>query len=46
MRYGGAHTLAIPNNAEYAVPQLKALLKEVAHIMGRKISLPEWQGLS
>jgi hypothetical protein len=45
MRYG-THTLTIPNNAEYSVPQLKALLKEVAHIMGRKISLPEWQGLS
>ena len=45
MRYG-THTLAIPNNTEYSVPQLKALLKEVAQIMGRKISLQEWQGLS
>jgi len=26
MRYG-THTLAIPNNAEYSVPQLKILLK-------------------
>jgi hypothetical protein len=45
MRYG-THTLAIPNNAEYSVPQLKTLLKEVKQITGRKISLPEWQDLS
>jgi hypothetical protein len=45
MRYG-THTLAIPNNAEYSVPQFKTLLKEVAQIMGRRISLQEWQGLS
>jgi len=45
MRYG-THTLAIPGNAEYSVPQLKALLREVAQMMGRKISLSEWQGLS
>jgi hypothetical protein len=45
MRYG-MHTLAIPNNDEYSVPQLKTLLKEVQQIMGRKISLPEWQNLS
>jgi hypothetical protein len=45
MRYG-THTLAIPNNAEHSVAQLKALLREVIHIVGRKISLSEWQGLS
>jgi hypothetical protein len=45
MRYG-THTLTIPSNAEYSVPQLKTLLKEVERIMGRKISLPEWQDLS
>jgi len=45
MRYG-THTLAIPNNAEYSVPQLKTLLKEVAQIMGKRISLQDWQGLS
>ena len=33
-------------DAEYSVPQLKTLLKEVEQIMGRKISLPEWRGLS
>jgi hypothetical protein len=45
MRYG-SHTLAIPNNAEYSMPQLKALLKEAEQIMGKKISLREWQDLS
>jgi len=45
MRYG-VHTLAIPNNAEYSIPQLKTLLKEAEQIMGRKISLREWQELS
>jgi hypothetical protein len=44
MRYG-THTLAIPGNAEYSVPQLKALLREVEHIIGRKIPLQEWQSL-
>ncbi|MFO7996982.1 MAG: type II toxin-antitoxin system HicA family toxin [Dehalococcoidia bacterium] len=45
MRYG-THTLAIPSNTEYSVPQLKELLKEVEQIRGRGISLREWQGLS
>ena len=44
MRYG-MYTLAIPHNAEYSVPQLKTLLKEVEQIMGKKISLPEWQDI-
>jgi len=45
MRYG-THTLTIPGNAEYSVPQLRMLVKEVEEIMGRKISLREWQELS
>jgi hypothetical protein len=44
MRYE-THTLAIPSNAEYSVPQLKELLKEVEGIIARKISLQEWQSL-
>jgi hypothetical protein len=44
MRYG-THTLSIPNNSEYSVPQLKALLNEVVDIMGKRISLQEWQDL-
>jgi len=45
MRYG-THTLTIAGNAEYSVPQLRMLVKEVEEIMGRRISLREWQELS
>jgi hypothetical protein len=44
MRYG-TYTLPIPNNPEYSVPQLKMLLKEVERILGKKISLDEWEEL-
>ena len=44
MRYG-TYTLPIPNNSEFSVPQLKILLGEVEHALGREISLQEWQGL-
>jgi len=44
MRYG-EHTLTIPNNPEFSVPQLKMLLKQVEGILGRKIPLREWQEL-
>jgi hypothetical protein len=39
------HRLAIPSNAEYNVPQLRLLLREVESIVGRKISVDEWNGL-
>ena len=41
MRYG-AYTLTIPNNPEYPVAQLKMLIEEIERILGRKISLMEW----
>ena len=44
MRYG-AHTLAIPSNTEYSVPQLKMMLQEIESINGRKITIEEWLGL-
>lgn len=44
MRYG-EYTLTIPNNAEFSVPQLKMLLKQVEKILERKISLGEWRRL-
>ncbi len=44
MRYG-THTLAIPSNTEFSVPQLKILLREVENVLTRKISLNEWQEL-
>jgi hypothetical protein len=44
MRYG-THTLPIPNNSEYSVPQLKMLIKEVERILEKNISLEEWEKL-
>ncbi len=37
--------LAIPSNAEYSVPQLRALIAEVEAILGRTIALDEWDSL-
>ena len=44
MRYG-EHTMTIPNNLEFSVPQLKMLLKQVEKTLGRKIPLTAWQKL-
>jgi hypothetical protein len=37
--------LAIPSNAEYSVPQLRMLIREVETILGRAISLEDWISL-
>lgn len=37
--------LAIPSNAEYSVPQLRMLIREVETILGRAIGLENWIGL-
>jgi len=37
--------LAIPSNAEYSVPQLRAMLREVAEIIGYEITAEEWNRL-
>ena len=37
--------LTIPSNEEYSVPQLKMMLHEAASILGREISLSEWENL-
>jgi hypothetical protein len=34
--------LAVPSNAEYSVPQLRVLLREVEEIIGRIIDADEW----
>jgi predicted RNA binding protein YcfA (HicA-like mRNA interferase family) len=44
MRHG-VFTLTLPNNAEYSIPQVKMLLKEIELGLKRKISLEEWQKL-
>lgn len=38
----GQHRLAIPSNAEYSVPQLRMLLREVAVMIGREVALEDW----
>lgn len=39
------HRLAIPSNAEYCVPQLRMMIREVEEIIGRKITTDEWNRL-
>ena len=38
--------LAIPSNDEYSVPQLKMMIREVGVLLGRTISLQEWNSLA
>jgi predicted RNA binding protein YcfA (HicA-like mRNA interferase family) len=44
MRHG-KFTLTLPSNAEYSIPQIKMLLKEIELGIKKKISLEEWQRL-
>jgi hypothetical protein len=39
------HQLAVPSNAEYSVPQLRMMLREVEEITGREISIEDWNRL-
>lgn len=39
------HRLTIPSNAEYSVPQLRFMLRQVEGIIGRPISLADWNNL-
>jgi len=36
------HRLAIPSNAEYSVAQLRTLIREVEDILGREVTVEEW----
>jgi hypothetical protein len=40
------HRLTIPSNAEYSVPQLRMMLREVEEITGRPVTADEWNILS
>ena len=44
MVYEG-HRMSVPSNAEYSVPQLRLMLKEVQDIIGRLVSADEWNRL-
>ena len=39
------HRLSIPSNAEFSVPQLRMMLREVELILGRPIAAGEWNRL-
>ena len=41
----GQKRQTIPSNAEFSVPQLKMLLRQVEAIMGRNIPTEEWERL-
>ncbi|MGA2853086.1 MAG: type II toxin-antitoxin system HicA family toxin [Verrucomicrobiota bacterium] len=41
----GQHRQTIPTNAEYSVPQVRLLLRQVEAILARPISLEEWNSL-
>ncbi len=42
----GESRLAIPSNDEFSVPQLRMMLREAELIMGRSITIEEWQVLA
>jgi hypothetical protein len=39
------HRLAIPNNDEYSVNELRMMIKEIDVLIGHKISADEWGNL-
>ena len=41
----GQHRQTIPSNSEYSVPQVRMLLRQVESILGRAVSLDEWNSL-
>lgn len=40
------YRLTIPSNSEYSVAQLRMMIREVEQIIGRSITLDEWDNLS
>jgi hypothetical protein len=41
----GQHRQTIPTNSEYSVPQTRMLLRQVESILGRPVSMDEWNAL-
>ncbi len=37
--------LAIPSNLEYSVPQLRMMIREAESILGREITVEQWDSL-
>ena len=42
----GQNRLTVPSNAEYSVPQLRMMLREVGAMLDREMTLDEWSRLS
>ncbi len=42
----GQNRLTVPSNAEYSVPQLRMMLREVEEIIERQITPDEWNKLT
>ena len=36
------YRLAIPSNIEYSVPQLRMMIREIEEILGREVTVDEW----
>jgi hypothetical protein len=41
----GENRQTIPSNTEYSVPQVKMLLRQAESILGRRVSLVQWEDL-
>jgi hypothetical protein len=39
------YRLAIPSNTEYSVPQLRMMIREMEEILGREVTVDEWNRL-
>ncbi|MEK7262932.1 MAG: hypothetical protein AAB071_00295 [Bacteroidota bacterium] len=39
------YRLTIPSNDEYSVPQFRMMIREVEEILGKEISIDEWNQL-
>ena len=41
----GQYRQTIPTNAEYSVPQVRMLLRQIEAVLGRPVPLDEWEAL-
>ena len=39
------HRLTIPSNQEYSIPQLRMMIRELEHVLGRPVTFEEWNSL-
>jgi hypothetical protein len=41
----GQHRQTIPTNSEFSVPHVRMLVRQIESILGRSVSLDEWESL-